>query len=576
MRSSWISNLFIASLFLACVAPTALWAHPQETPPPRETEEAVLRDEMEKLEAFVGLSDEEKRKAVEQAISLGTEIDVLFRHLRSYQPDDVIRLLKTSELPESLSGLFKGWAFHQMGLYDQALAEFERVDAEQLKSEQFLANRHEELMKTAEALRNFEVVETENFSIRYQPGPDEVMLFYLPQFLEQFYATYAPMFQYHREDKIIVELMPNYRLFSYASALTKSQIETTGTIALCVENRLVMMTPRRVAKGYEWPDTVAHEFVHYVLTKISEDRVPLWMQEGVAKWLERYWRDPNADKLDPALETSMALALQNGRFITTEEMMPSFAALPTAELARQAYAQTTSMIDYLVRQHNLDLIRQIAVMLREKEGDMDATMSDLIDRNFATFEQQWQAWAKTQTFRVFEDFDPMSVTLLDKDGTEESLKELEELSQTTKKHTRLGDLLLERNRYSAALEQYEKTALPNQNMDRQIVLRMLKCYQGLDRFGDIVNLIDREVAHVDTDTTMLIYKAEAQIGLNRMQEARKNLTRAIEINPFFPAIFQLLIQTYDDDNKHEEVKKLNQVLEVLKRPGGSKQADSKS
>lgn len=576
MKSLWINSTFIAAMLLVSAVLVPAWSHSQGEPPAQPTEAEDVRDEMEKLEAFVGLSDEEKKKAVEQAIALGSEIDVLFRHLRSYQPDDVINLLKDSQLPSDLQALFKGWAFHQMGLYDQALAEFERVDAEQLKSEQFLANRHEELMKTAEALRKFEVVETENFSIRYQPGPDEVMLFYLPEFLERFYATYAPMFQFHREDKIIVELMPDYHLFSYASALTKGQIETTGTIALCVENRLVMMTPRRVARGYEWPDTVAHEFVHYVLTKISEDRVPLWMQEGVAKWLERYWRDPNAPKLDPALETSMALAVKNNHFITTEEMMPSFAALPTAELARQAYAQTTSMIDYLVSRHDIDLIRQTAVLLREQKGDMDATMKALINKDFATFEAQWQDWARTQTFRVFESFDPMSVTLLDNDGKEEGLKELEELTQTTKKHTRLGDLLLERNRYSAALEQYEKTALPNQTLDRQIVLRMLKCLQGMDRYGDIINLIDREVAHVDTDTTMLIYKAEAQVGLNRLDDARTNLTRAIEINPFFPAIFQLLIQTHENAPQNEEVKKLNRILEVLRRPGGSKSPDSKS
>ena len=196
--------------------------------------------------------------------------------MRSFQPDAVLQKVAQANISKSLRTLFRGWAYHQKGDYRKALASFNDLSESDPDLDEFLANRLVELRQSATALAEFKVHESENFSLRYQDGRDEVMLYFLPEILEAAYARLGDLFHYRRDEKIIVELMPDYELFSFASALTKTQIETTGTVALCVENRLVVLTPRRVALGYYWPNVIAHEFIHYIMTKLGGESIPLW------------------------------------------------------------------------------------------------------------------------------------------------------------------------------------------------------------------------------------------------------------------------------------------------------------
>jgi hypothetical protein len=375
MTSSWTNKLILLALFAVLAGGLAA----------QEVETGDLGD------------------GAAEAIALGKQLETAMRLLRAYQPDRVLQHLDTTRLPEPLKDMLRGWAWHQKGNYTKASDFFDGVEPDMLRGDTYLANRLSELKKTAKALQAFEVYETENFSIRYAQGYDRLMLQFLPEILERIYAGYGPMFDFEREEKIIVELMPDHELFSYASALTRQQIETTGTIALCVENRLVVLTPRRVLTGYYWPDVIAHEYIHYILTKQSADRAPLWLQEGVAKYFEARWESDDVDPLEPPLETALAQAIGDDSLLTVDQMMPSFAALPTAQLARQAYAQTTTMIDFLCAAHGEGIIHRVVTGL-EVDGDLDRVLSEESDKDCDSFEASWREWLPNQGYRVDTEF----------------------------------------------------------------------------------------------------------------------------------------------------------------------------
>lgn len=554
MKSSWISKTWLC-LFCSCLAFSA---------PPSEKKTGTLA--AVKAKAF----------AMEKVLLLNQELETTIKLLRALQPEEALQHVEGSSLPQAMKNLFRGWAFHQMGNYEQASTFFQKIDPKELEDDDYFTNRLEELMKTADELKNFSIMESENFSIRYQPGPDQVLLLFLPEILERIYHRFSSMFQYTRDKKIIVELMPDYRLFSYASALSKRQIETTGTIALCVENRLVVLTPRRVALGYHWPDVISHEFVHYILTKQSADQVPLWMQEGVAKYFEARWERDDVNPLEPGMENSLVRAIENDSLLKVEDMMPSFAALPTAALARQAYAQTTTMIDYLVRLKGKKIIHQVVVGLKDHQ-DMDTVLSAYLGKDFETFEADWRVWLKRQPLQSHETVGDMGVSLLESDAPVEQIEEMEARNQESKKHIRLGDLLLERNRYRAALKEYlKKIPAGDGKMDRQILLRMLRCRLNLEEYQEMLALLERHVENLDRDTTMLVHMARATLGLNRMAETKGLLERAIRINPFNPDIFQLLLGLEKEDLTESERDRYTRALDYLTNPRPRPPKDSKS
>ena len=76
------------------------------------------------------------------------------------------------------------------------------------------------------------------------------------------------------------------------SPLTETDIETTGTIALSKYNKLMVVSPRATIFGYPWMDTLAHEYTHLVVSRISNDAVPVWLQEGIARYEQTRWRRP--------------------------------------------------------------------------------------------------------------------------------------------------------------------------------------------------------------------------------------------------------------------------------------------
>ena len=78
---------------------------------------------------------------------------------------------------------------------------------------------------------------------------------------------------------------------------------------MCKYNRLMFTSPRGLVRGYGWHDTVAHEFVHYYVTKYSANTVPIWLHEGIAKFQEIRWRSQPMRHLAPPQEDLLARSL---------------------------------------------------------------------------------------------------------------------------------------------------------------------------------------------------------------------------------------------------------------------------
>src|SRR5256886_16826522 len=95
---------------------------------------------------------------------------------------------------------------------------------------------------------------------------------------------------YSPPGKVRVEVYETAQALARVSPLTVAEIKASGTIALCKYNRLMITSPRALLRGYAWLDTLSHEFVHYLVTRKGRNSVPIWLQEGLAKFLETRWR----------------------------------------------------------------------------------------------------------------------------------------------------------------------------------------------------------------------------------------------------------------------------------------------
>ncbi|SVB46747.1 uncharacterized protein METZ01_LOCUS199601, partial [marine metagenome] len=103
---------------------------------------------------------------------------------------------------------------------------------------------------THKTTKSFTTKESEHFIYRFQQGPDEILVHYATEVLEKSYEVLGKLFDYYPKEKVLVEFYPNQKLFSNISPLTLEDIATSGTVALCKYNRIMIISPGSLVRGY--------------------------------------------------------------------------------------------------------------------------------------------------------------------------------------------------------------------------------------------------------------------------------------------------------------------------------------
>lgn len=321
---------------------------------------------------------------------------------------------------------------------------------------------------TRDILKHHQRAESEHFIFFYPKGKEEVLVPYALETLESIHRAMAEDLGWSPPNgKIRVEVVNNARELSKVSTLTEKQIRTTGTIAICKFSKLMVTSPKAVAQGYDWQDTLAHEYIHLVISQSSRNTVPIWLHEGMAKFLESRWRGKGGMAMTPSTLALLGRRVKADTLVPFEKMHPSIAMLPTAEDAATAFAEVFYAIDYVHQTKGTAGLRTIIQELKAGQKDRKAVEAAM-GMPFALFEKAWLAHIKKQPFpqellpreeRVVlkEDAKGKVKDEGEKKGREISFGDFDNVEEVpARRFAHLGELLRERNRVKAAAEEYAK------------------------------------------------------------------------------------------------------------------------
>lgn len=307
--------------------------------------------------------------------------------------------------------------------------------------------------------------ESAHFIFFYPPGKDEVLAPYALETLESIRDALGKDLGHVPEGKIRVEVVNDARELAKVSTLTYEQIRTTGTIAICKFNKLMVTSPKAVLRGYEWQDTLAHEFTHLVVTQKGRNKVPIWLHEGLAKYLESRWRGPPGLAMSPSSLALLGSRVKTDKLVPFEKMHPSMALLPTAEDAATAFGEVFYAIDYVFKGRGTEGLRTIIDELAAGRDDKKAVEA-ATGQSFAGFERSWLEHIKQQRFPtellptdkiVLKDESPGEAKKKDEQekGKEISFGDFDEVDEVeARKFAHLGELMRERNRAGAAADEF--------------------------------------------------------------------------------------------------------------------------
>ena len=278
------------------------------------------------------------------------------------------------------------------GRYDEAAATFAGLETEDGRAWAQLA------AEIGAKVSRYERAESAHFVFFYPPGKDEILAPYALQALEEAHERIGAILGYRLPagEKVRVEIVQDGKELALFSTLSQEAIETTGTIAICKFNKLVITSPKALLRGYEWQDTLAHELIHLFVARKSRNKTPIWLHEGIAKYLETAWRGPPGLALERPAQALLRDAVKKNELITFEAMSPSMALLPSAEAAALAFAEVFAAIEYLQRRDPRN-VEKILVGLASGRSDHEAVAA-VHGGTFAGFEAAWRAHLKQRDY----------------------------------------------------------------------------------------------------------------------------------------------------------------------------------
>jgi tetratricopeptide (TPR) repeat protein len=498
----------------------------------------------------------------------------------------------TSRFPDAPeTSWLRGRVLFEQGNYEEAEQAFEK--AESRGRGLFFALDRKLAHAAAEEVRGAAVHESAHFILRTKADKDALLAPYALDALERAWAALTRDLGYEPPGKVRVEVYDSAQALARVSPLTVAEIKASGTIALCKYNRLMITSPRALLRGYPWLDTVSHEFVHYLVTRKGRGTVPIWLQEGLAKFLETRWRGEPGMAVDEASLSLLVRAAKSGTLIPFSAMHPSIAKLPTQEKAALAFAEVEAAIRLLYLRGGQAALTTLVASMADNASDEQA-VARAYGKDFAQFESDWRAEvAKPRVKAVaLASGDrtarpPAPKRLVFKDDVKGKGASApgggapdvasEPLDAEAKRAVRLGEMMLARRRFGAAAHEYGRARKLMGTAEVPVVSRRYAFAQlQLGNLKEAEDALQAATRKDPQDEAAQVLLARVFVARQANEPARAALEAAVSMDPFDPEVHDAWIGLAKNlkDDKLAAREKRALLLSLGKRqPEGESAAD---
>jgi len=390
----------------------------------------------------------------------------------------------------------------------------------------------------------FRRYETPHFIISLDERQDGILIGYITDTLEKTYQAMALQYGFQPQEKIRVEVFPDTKAFYYASTLSARDIEVAGAVGLTQFNKLMLLSPRSLVYGYRWLDAISHEYMHYLIMKLTGNGAPIWFHEGLAKYEETRWRN-GPSYLSPLYQTLLARALAEGKLIDFSRMEPSLVKLETPEDVQLAYAQAASAIEFIRVKAGHEGVKAIMDrMATNSNRGAGAPINAVLGLNLQEFEGSWKEFLKTKGLKEVSGVNVRRYKIKEGRVNEETMDMEEIKSLVARNRAHLGDLLKERGRMGAAVLEYRRALAETQD-SVPLMNRLSAVLIGLGQDEEALRLLRRAQELSPDHPTTYTNLGQAYLKLKDFKGAKEAFQTSIQINPFNPEVHRDLATAYE-------------------------------
>ena len=403
------------------------------------------------------------------------------------------------------------------------------------------------------------------FVLRHPPGKDAVLAPYVREAFPDIIERIGEALSYKPDRPVRIEVYADPADLARASSLTEKEIEDSGTIALCKYHKLMLVSPRALVRGYGWLDTLSHEYVHFTISRLTGTKVPIWLHEAYAKYLEGRWRAGKSLPMRPSSQHLLRRALKTGDLVTFEEMSPSMAKLPTQERTSLAFAEVYTVAQYLDAKVGLEGMRRLLDLMEQGRSDREA-VEELFGFSFRRFYARWKRYVKGQRWRSV----PAGVLDLlvfkDREDPREELRRIGE--KAAEDFTYLGDLLKARGRVRASVAEYKKAEKRTKRVNPIVQYKLADALLKTGEAEAAYEAVQGPLRHYPEHVLLQLNRGKAALQTERVEEAREALEHALRLNPFDVEMHTLLAEAAARLGDRATRDREREALRLLSAGGG--------
>jgi tetratricopeptide (TPR) repeat protein len=290
-------------------------------------------------------------------------VEAAYLHLRRSEYSAALELLDRARSiqPDSADvAKLSGWALYGLNRVDNAVSEWRRALA--IAPDADIQRALEKAERDAREEATYQEGETAHFRLKYNGGSAPELAREVLRTLESEFDEISSTLNYVPPEPIGVILYTNQTFSDITRAPSWSGALNDGRIRVPVEG-LTSMTDdlARVLK---------HELTHSFVGQKTGGRCPVWLQEGIAQYMEGKRSGRVAGALSSAYENHMEFSL--GSYESSWLNLPK-------DTAASAYAWALATVEAIVIEDGMDDVGRILDQLAAGSAPEDATRAVLHD-----------------------------------------------------------------------------------------------------------------------------------------------------------------------------------------------------
>jgi len=286
----------------------------------------------------------------------GLLMEAAYLHLRRSEYSSAEDLLEHARRldPDSAEvAKLSGWAYYGLNRAADAVTQWKR--AMEIKPDEETLHALEKAQRDAQEEAEYHEGETAHFRLKYNGGAAPELAQQVLKTLESEFDEIATTLNYVPPEPIGVILYTNQTFMDITRAPSWSGALNDGRIRVPVEG-LTSMTD-------ELARVLKHELTHSFVGQRTGGRCPVWLQEGIAQYMEGKRSRVNAGVLSAAYESHMEFSLLSYE--------TSWMNLPR-DAASNAYAWSLAVVESIVTVNGIDDLERILERLAAGSSAEDA------------------------------------------------------------------------------------------------------------------------------------------------------------------------------------------------------------